>query len=59
MNYSTEKVSGNNKDYKLWGQFGKVELKFDKEYKIKIDSFFDTNLLEINRFIFIIKKRVL
>jgi hypothetical protein len=58
-NYFTKKVSDNNIDYKLWGEFGKMELKFNKKYKIKINTFFDKNLIEINKFILIIKKRVL
>ena len=58
-NYFTKKISDNNTNYKLAGQIGKLELNFNKQYKIKIDTFFDKNLIEINKFILIIKKRVL
>jgi hypothetical protein len=43
----------------IMGLHGIVNLEFDKIYQIKIEVFFDENLLEINELKFSINKRVL
>jgi hypothetical protein len=55
----TKSISENIINYKLIGVYGKVELAFDEKYKIRVETFFDDNLIEIRNIKLSIEKRVL
>jgi hypothetical protein len=55
----TKNISENVINYKLIGTYGKVELKFDEKYKIRVETFFDENLIEIKKLKLSLEKRVL
>jgi hypothetical protein len=60
LNSKTQSIiTENGINYKLHGIYGEVKLEYDIEYHIKIETYFDDNLIEINKLLLRIEKRVL
>ena len=59
QNYSKVQLNDNINYKYIHGLFGVINLNFDETYQIKIDVYFDENIIEINEFRFTIEKRLL
>jgi hypothetical protein len=57
--YNKEIRTGNIIDSRFEGLCGKINLEFDRTYKINIETFFDNNLLEIKKYEFSVVRQIL